>query len=435
MMLDYAAALLALLLDWMAKGLVILGLAFLADLLLRRADASLRHLIWLAGLAAVVLLPMASWMLPSLNVPLFRLEFLLAGPAPEVGSAPSAAGGGWGWSASQILLGVYAAGVLLVFAWQLIGRAYAHRLRRRAGRIEHGRARRELERLKAALGIRGAVDLLASDLISIPFSTGYFRPVIVLPQVTSSWPASVLESVLIHELAHIKRKDILTRIAAQICCCLHWVNPLAWYGLGRIMMEQEIACDNLVLDRGTKASDYARSLLALSEVRRGRMDFALTALGRRTELKSRLLEILKPTRKRAPLQGGRSLVVLTLSLGLIVPVSVLNFWDAPIAGLLLTQQNGIPQNQKVRVLPQTVGNTRSLQPAGKPLPDITKVKEQLSKKIKDMEAQGVSPEEIKKFTIEAKAKIEYLQMENSKQVREKKLQAEMMKSEAGAKMK
>jgi len=61
-MLDYAAAILALLLDWIAKGFVVLGLAFLADLLLRRANASLRHLIWLVGLAAVMLLPVVSWM-------------------------------------------------------------------------------------------------------------------------------------------------------------------------------------------------------------------------------------------------------------------------------------------------------------------------------------------------------------------------------------
>ncbi len=97
-----------------------------------------------------------------------------------------------------------------------------------------------------------------------------------------------------------------------------------WYGFGRIMMEQEIACDNLVLGTGTKASDYAHNLLALSEVRRGRMDFAWTALGRRTELKRRLLEILRPTRKRTPLRIGGSLALMSLTFGLILPISALN---------------------------------------------------------------------------------------------------------------
>jgi beta-lactamase regulating signal transducer with metallopeptidase domain len=433
-MLDYAAAILALLVDWMAKGFVVLGLAFFADLLLRRANASLRHLIWLVGLAAVMLLPAASWMLPSLNVPLFHLDFLMISPATEAGSAQVGSEVGFGWSTSEILLGIYIAGALLVFAWQLVGRGYAFRLRKRAGKITHGQVIRELERLKAVLGIRHAVDLFSSDLISIPFSTGYFRPVIVLPQATSSWPAPVMESVLIHELAHIKRKDILIRAAAQISCCLHWMNPLAWYGFGRIMMEQEIACDNLVLDTGTKASDYARSLLALSEVRRGRMDFALTALGRRTELKSRLLEILKPTRKRAPLRSGGSLVCLMLSFGLIMPVSALNFWDASVAGMPLKAPSGTQQNQRKPVLSEPAVKAQASKPSAKPLPDINKFKEALSMKIKDMKAQGVSQEEITKFTIEAKAKIESLQMEKMKQAEEKKRQAEMAKSKEGRKI-
>ena len=314
-MLDHTAAILALLLDWVAKGFMVLGLACLADLLLRGANASLRHLVWLVGLAAVLLVPLVSLMLPSLNAPLFHLDFVQSNPVQGAGSAQVGSGIGSGWSTSEMLLGVYIAGALLVFAWQLIGRAYAHHLRESAERVPQGQLPRELERLKAALGIRNPVGLLASDLISIPFSAGYLRPVIVLPQAASSWPAPVLESVLVHELAHIKRRDILARIAAQISCCLHWINPLAWYGLGRIMMEQEIACDNLVLSTGTKASDYARNLLALSEVRRGRMDFALTAFGRRVELRNRLMEILRPTRNRAPLRIGGSLVLLVLTLG------------------------------------------------------------------------------------------------------------------------
>jgi beta-lactamase regulating signal transducer with metallopeptidase domain len=433
MRMDYAAATLALLLDWIAKGFVVLGLAFLADLLLRRANASLRHLIWLVGLAAVMLLPVGSRMLPRLDVPLLHLDFLAAHPVQEAGSAQIGSEVGFGWSTSEILLGIYISGALLVFTWQLIGRAYAYRLRKRAGKINHGQLARELQRLKAALGIHNSVGLLSSDLISIPFSTGYLRPVIVLPQATSSWPAPVMESVLVHELAHIKRKDILTRIAAQISCCIHWINPLAWYGLGRIMMEQEIACDNLVLGTGTKASDYARNLLALSEVRRGRMDFALTALGRKTELKSRLLEILKPTRSRAPLRIGGSLVFLTFSFGLLLPVSALNIWDRSDAAMPLNP-HGVKQSQVKQAPPQTAGTLQLSQSSVKSLPDIDAVKQGFTKKIKEMKDQGVSQEEISKFTLAAKVKLENLQMQKLKQAEEeKKKQIEMMKSKEGKK--
>jgi beta-lactamase regulating signal transducer with metallopeptidase domain len=429
---DHTVPLLVLLLDWIAKGFVILGLVFLADLPLRRANASLRHLIWLVGLAAVMLLPIISRMLPSLDVPLLHLDFLAANPAQETASVGGGSEAGLGWSTSEILLAAYAAGALLVLAWQLIGRAYAYRLRRRAGRITQAEINRELLRLKAALGIRNPVDLLSSDLISIPFSTGYLHPVIILPKATSAWPAPVVESVLIHELAHIKRRDILARIAAQISCCIHWINPLAWYGLGRIMMEQEIACDNLVLDTGTKASDYARNLLALAEVRRGSMDFALTAFGRRTELKSRLLEILKPTRKRTPMRIGGVLVFLALMVGLLMPVSALNIWDASDAGTLVKPPGVIPQEISA---PRATANAQAPQPLVMPIPDIEKAKKQFEKKLQDLKESGASQEEIAKFTKEAKAKIGLLQRQQLKQSEEKTKQLEMMMLNEGKKAK
>jgi beta-lactamase regulating signal transducer with metallopeptidase domain len=430
MRLEDIPMILMLLLDWIAKGFVVLGLTFLADLLLRRASASLRHSIWLAGLGAVMLLPAMSRVLPRLEVPLLRLDSLFGNSAPVAASDPTANGAGLSWSAAEFLFGVYCAGALLVFAWQLIGRLYAFRLRARATRITHGRLNRELVRLKDALGIRNPVELLASHQISIPFSTGYLRPVIVLPPVASTWPAPVLESVLTHELAHIKRKDILSRIAVQISCCVHWINPLAWYGFGRVMMEQEIACDNLVLSTGTKASDYARNLLLLSEVRHGRLDFALTALGRRTELKNRLLEILQPTRTRAPLPVGGSMIFLMVTFILIMPVSALNIWDGSDSVMLRNPLDRVNRGP----MPSSPGFTGNpLPPAPASIPDIGKAKEGISKKIQDMKAQGVSQDVISKFTREAKAKLETLQREKLKQD-EKNRQKERVKGSEGKKI-
>lgn len=421
-----ADAVLALLLDWIAKGFVVLGFSFLADLLLRRANAALRHLNWLAGLTALLLLPVISWMMPAFDVPLFRLGFLVTASAREASSAQAGSGAGIGWSATEIALGLYACGALLVFAWQLAGRFYVCRLRNRAGKVVDDGIVREFRRLMTVLEIRQPVALLSSELISMPFSAGYFCPAIVLPRATTSWPPQVLETVLVHELAHIRRKDILVRIAAQISCCVHWINPLAWYGLGRVMMEQEIACDNFVLEKGTKASDYARNLLALSEMRRGRMDFALTAFGRRTELKSRLLEILRPTRNRTPLRIGGALAFLLLALGLLLPVSALNVWDRPEARPMTASPAAV-----------IVSRPASSQPGGdllspqRPLPEVADVKKKIAQKIMDMKAAGLPEEEIAKFTVEAKLKIEALQRQRMKQSEDKKKQMELMMSNQG----
>lgn len=422
-MSDSTAFLLALLLDWVFKSFLILGFTFMADLLLRRANASLRHLLWLFGLASAILLPAVSVAVPHWNLPLFHLDFLNPASARAANTAATSSSAAADWSASQILLGAYLAGALLVLAWQLVGRAYAMYLRHRATKITDGELTGELERLMAALEIRRPVDLLTSNLISIPFSMGYLRPVIVLPEATCSWPQAVLESVLIHELAHIKRRDILARLVAQVGCCIHWINPLAWYGLGRIIVEQEIACDNLVLRTGTKPSEYANNLLALAEVRRGRLDFALTAFGRRTELKSRLLEILKPTRSRAPLRAGGSLAFLLLTAGLILPVSALNLWDASDAVQLGDQVQAptTAPSASVLVVPKGKAVTSA---APVSVTDINEMKQKISQKLQEMKAKGVPQAELDKFAAEAKSKISFL-------LKEQQRQAELNKSQGG----
>ena len=129
MMPDTTATILASLLDWLVKGFLIMGFAFLADLLMRRANPSLRHWTWVAGLTAGILLPLVSDLVPSLNAPLFHLNFLAADPAPGLEGAAAGSAAGFASSSAGILLGAYVAGAVLVLAWQLVGRAYAFRLR------------------------------------------------------------------------------------------------------------------------------------------------------------------------------------------------------------------------------------------------------------------------------------------------------------------
>jgi hypothetical protein len=117
-----------------------------------------------------------------------------------------------------------------------------------------------------------------------------------------------------------------------------------------------------------------------------------------------------------------------------LPVSALNIWDASDAGMLLKPPDVVKQNREKPALPQTAGNPQLSQSPVKPLPDVEEVKAGLSQKIKDMKAQGVSQEEITKFTMAAKAKIENLQLQKMKQADEKKKQMEMMKSQEGKKI-
>ena len=67
----------------------------------------------------------------------------------------------------------------------------------------------------------------------MPMAAGYLRPTVALPAEADAWPDERVTSVLLHELAHIRRRDCLTQLAASTTCALYWMNPLAWYAAAR----------------------------------------------------------------------------------------------------------------------------------------------------------------------------------------------------------
>lgn len=97
------------------------------------------------------------------------------------------------------------------------------------------------------LGIKKRIKLLIHSHKTIPVVWGIVRHRLLLPEVAKQWSKEQLRSVLLHELAHIKRRDLsLSQLLAQTACALHWFNPLVWLAAWRLHVERERACDDLV---------------------------------------------------------------------------------------------------------------------------------------------------------------------------------------------
>src|SRR5262249_32886908 len=116
------------------------------------------------------------------------------------------------------------------------------------------------------------------------------------------WSGEQLRSVLLHELAHVKRRDLMAQLLTQIACALHWFNPLVWFAAWRLGVERERACDDLVLARGVRPSAYAGHLLdVVTGLAPARWSQSCgLAMARKSSLEGRLMAVLHATQRDQP---------------------------------------------------------------------------------------------------------------------------------------
>ena len=135
-------------------------------------------------------------------------------------------------------------------------------------------------------------------------------PIIVLPEAAEEWSTERRRSVLLHELAHVRRRDLLTNAIVQFACALYWFHPLIHLAARRVRIEAERACDALVVGAGTLPSDYAGDLLEIARTMRSSATGAVAlAMARRSDFEGRLLAILAPEAGRNVLTAARAALV------------------------------------------------------------------------------------------------------------------------------
>lgn len=356
---------LAILVDSGAKGLLLLLMALLICIKLRRASAAARHLVWALALGGLLLLPVLSLVMPKWQLPILprlstsaeqpvapALEHLPlpspaqpAAPIPyhfakpseitPLAAIPSA-------SAPRpqhipqfkprLPLAVWVTAAWMVAAFLaliplLVGLLFIRRLVRKAEPLSQAPWPGQIRSLANALALRRPVQLLQTSESTMPMATGLFKPTILLPQGIENWPEEKLRAVLLHELAHVKRRDCLIQALARLAAALHWFNPLAWLALRRLRIERERACDDLVLTAGQRPSAYADHLL---DVARTMNDDALASaaaitMARKSQLEGRLLAILDSTRNRRPMSRSAFIWAVLVLTGVLMPLGITRF--------------------------------------------------------------------------------------------------------------
>ncbi len=368
------------------RGSVLLLAAGAATLLLRRASAAARHLVWALAFAGLLALPVLPALLPALEVPLPRAVQALLGavemeapefpeveipftvavaldpdpnphPDPDPDPEPAAVSDAvlmardalaadaraaaphgepaavevhhgalaLGWP--LLLLVAWAAGSALGLGSLLLGLLRMWSEDARARWVMDGPLAELLEMLRAEAGVLRPVALLQGpDDSAMPVTWGLLRPRIFLPAGAEGWPAERLRSVLLHELAHVRRGDWAVLLAAEAACALYWFNPLVWAAAARLRAESEHACDDGVLRAGSRPSEYAGHLLEVARTLRAprAAHAAAVAMARPAQIRGRLLAVLAEERPRGPVSRRFAVPVLlaaSLAVALLAALS------------------------------------------------------------------------------------------------------------------
>ena len=249
---------------------------------------------------------------------------------------PAAAVPRWNWSEAVPL--VWAVGFCVLVLRLLAARAVLWKIERRATLLctsgpsaapNSDAITSALEAASLQLGIRRPVAVLIHPEKTIPMVWGILKHRLLLPAAARSWSGDQLRSVLLHELAHVKRRDAVGQLLSQIACALHWFNPLVWAAGWRLGVERERACDDLVLASGVRPSVYAEHLLDLAtRLSPSRWTRACElVMARKPSLEGRLVAVLSENRNRRGVSAALAAIALAITVGIAVPTAMLRAAD------------------------------------------------------------------------------------------------------------
>ena len=125
-------------------------------------------------------------------------------------------------AAGRVAMAVWLLGVMVVLARLAVSLRARRRLLHTSVRSSDPGVLRQTASLAARLGLRRWVDVRSSDRLEVPVTWGRRRPVLLLPSSFATWSSELRRSVLLHELAHVRRGDATSRLLSCLVCALHW---------------------------------------------------------------------------------------------------------------------------------------------------------------------------------------------------------------------
>ncbi|HEX5342521.1 MAG TPA: M56 family metallopeptidase [Duganella sp.] len=349
------------LLHFVWQGLIVGAVAAVILRCLHSASPRWRYAVCAIALLTCLCIPLTymAWTLAQLNT--------LPSP-PQAGAAPAWRHALQARMPSLVL--AWSMGVALMMLRLSLGLAWVGWLRRQAvfaPAVWQGR----LDAVALRMGLRRQVQLKLHASLSGPITLGFWRPIVILPAaLLSGMPVDLLEALLAHELAHIRRWDYLVNLLQSLVEGLLFFHPVVWWLSRRMRIEREQVADELGALTLRDPSHMALALHALSLQSPGRQP-GLAVPARGGALFRRIERLMAPTPAMAGWrQALPALLLACLSLAIQAPVPDATI-DAGAASLLQ-----LPVNAKhMLVLDETDGKVLMAKDANAvvPIASLTKL--------------------------------------------------------------
>jgi len=337
---SFSASWFQLIADITIKISFVLAIAFLVISIWEKSSASVKHFIWLLAIVSVLITPVLSYLSTELDI---SINIMGQGNPQNLRSDNRAFYGEWNgpeknriknpasndpaaaantvsqskesgdrkyffpaifkeitwqmWLAAFWIIGMFVFLVRIV-----LGAMITRKSKDGISVTENPAITDILEDITIRLNIKRNIHVGLSKNQNMPAVHGIFKPVIILPHDAAKWSHNRKRSVLLHEMAHIKRFDYLSNSLAYAVSLVFWFNPFVWYAVRRLFNEAERACDDMVVSNGVRSTLYAQYLINSARLllKQKWVSPLETAMAKKSSLEGRILSIIddKKTRKK-----------------------------------------------------------------------------------------------------------------------------------------
>ncbi|WP_323755681.1 M56 family metallopeptidase [Roseivirga sp.] len=333
---QWAEALGLTLFDSLWQGALVLIASFVVLLFMRKASPAKRYTVVLVAILILPLLSIVTFTqhfdttyaitpvansISSDNSALFSLDLSETFNTPEQAAAPLTFIAKWkAWTSqnANMALVIWLLGAFLFTVRMLGGFYFLNRLKSKASPIVDSAWLEKMSVLCKSLKIKGKVLLKHSERVSSPLVMGVIKPVIIFPMgLIQALPTDEIEAILVHELAHIKRKDFLINIVINLLHVVYFFHPAFWWLKTQLDAEREYHCDDIALNQLGKKLTLIRALTNASEFQGHKFQPALAFAGKKNQLLNRVKRIVYHKPQMNWLSGFMSLGILVLSFALM----------------------------------------------------------------------------------------------------------------------